>query len=139
MIRLKYIVDIKATQSYLDMYNNPCECITCKNYFKTFKVIYPEVIEVLNKLGIIIQYPLEIIDCFWNDKEDKRLYESYYSVKGELFEDKIILYDKDAIITLYQPETDASIYCNTGMKKPYFIVGITNIELPWVLDEIPED
>ena len=139
LIRLKYIVDIKATQSYLDMYNNPCECITCKNYFKTFKVIYPEVIEVLNKLGIIIQYPLEIIDCFWNDKEDKRLYESYYSVKGELFEDKIILYDKDAIITLYQPETDASIYCNTGMKKPYFIVGITNIELPWVLDEIPED
>ena len=139
LIRLKYTVDIKATQSYLDMYNKPCECIICKNYFKTFETIYPEVIEVLNKLGIIVQYPLQIIDCFWNDKEDKRLYESYYSVKGELFEDKTILYDKDVIITLYQPDTDEPIYGNTGMKKPYFIVGITNIELPWVLDEMPED
>lgn len=135
---MKYTVNIEETQSYLDMYDKPCECIWCKNYLKAFATVYPEAVEVLNKLGIRVEYPLEIIDCFWNDKEDKRLYESYYSVKGELFEDKTILYDEDVVITLYQPDTDESIYSNTGMKKPYFIVGITDIELPWVLDEIPE-
>ena len=136
---MKYTVNIKETQSYLDMYNKPCECILCKNYFKTFATIYPQAVEVLNKLGVREQYPLEIIDCFWNDKKNKRIYESYYSVKGELFEDKTVLYDKNVTITLYKSDTDEPIYTNTGMKKPYFIVAITNIELPWVLDEIPED
>lgn len=139
MIRLKYKVNIKDTQSYLDMYNKPCKCIWCKNYLKTFTSIYPEAVELLNKLGVRVEYPLEIIDCFWNDREDKRCYESYYSIKGELFEDKTVIYDKDVVITLYQSDTDEPIYSNTGMEKPYFILKIANIELPWVLDKIPED
>ena len=136
---LKYKANVKDTQSYLDMYNKPCQCICCKNYLKTFPSIYPEAVEILNKLGVRVEYPLEIIDCFWNDRKDKRCYESYYSVKGELFEDKTVLYDKDVVITLYQSDTNEPIYGNTGMEKPYFILEIINIQLPWVLDEIPED
>ena len=82
---------------------------------------------------------MEIIDFCWNENEDKRIYESNYSVKGELFEDKTVLYDEDAVITLYRYDTDARIYANTGMEKPYFIAKVTNVELPWVLEEQPFD
>lgn len=136
---MKYKVNVKETQSYLDMYNKPCNCILCNNYIKTFRNVYPEAVKVLSKLGVHVEYPLEIIDCFWNDRKYKRRYESYYSIKGELLEDKTVLYDKDVVITLYKSDTDEPIYSNTGMEKPYFILKITNVELPWVLDEIPED
>lgn len=136
---MKYKVDMEATKSYLDIYNEQCQCMYCKNYLKTFSNEYPEATIMLQKLGINIDYPLEILDYFWNKNGNKRVYESYYSVKGELFEDKTVLYDEDAIITLYRYDTDAHIYANTGMEKPYFIAAVTNIELPWVLEEQPFD
>ena len=85
---MKYKVDIEATKSYLDIYNEHCQCMYCKNYLKTFESTYPKAAKALQQLGINIDYPLEIIDFCWNENEDKRIYESYYSVKGELFEDK---------------------------------------------------
>ena len=136
---MKYNVDVEATNSYLDTYNEHCKCMYCKNYLKTFEKEYPKATKVLAELGINVDYPLEIIDFCWNEKGDKRIYESYYSVKGELFEDKTVLYDEDAVITLYRHDTDAHIYVNTGMSKPYFIAQVTNIELPWVLEEQPFD
>ena len=36
-------------------------------------------------------------------------------------------------------DTDARIYANTGMEKPYFIAKVESIELPWVLEEQPFD
>lgn len=119
---MKYIVDIDETTAYSDIYNKPCDCIYCRNYQMAFTDAYPEVVRLLQDFGIRIDRPLEVIDYFWNSTKDKRLYESYYSVKGELFEDKIDLYSKDATVTLYQPDTDAPIYKNTGMELPYFIL-----------------
>ena len=136
---MKYKDDIEAKKSYLDIYNEHCQCMYCNNYLKTFESTYPKVAKELQQLGINIDYPLEIIDFCWNENEDKRIYESYYSVKGELFEDKTVLYDEDAVITLYRYDTDARIYANTGMEKPYFIAKVTNVELPWVLEEQPFD
>jgi hypothetical protein len=77
-------------------------------------------------------------DC-WNDAGDKRRYESYYSVKGELFADGLVVYDSDAVITLYRPDTDAPVYSNTGMAKPWFVLVVSNIELPWGMPERPDD
>ncbi len=137
---MKYKVDVEATNAYLDMYNEQCQCMYCKNYLKTFAATYPKAAQALEQLGINIDYPLEIMDYFWNKNKDKRIYGSYYSVKGELFEDKTVLYDEDAVITLYKADTDEPcIYANTGMEKPYFIAQVQNIELPWVLKEQPYD
>lgn len=135
---MKYTVDVQATAAYADKYNEPCDCIYCRNYEKAFVAAYPEVIKILQKFGITVGRPLEVIDCFWNDTKNKRQYESYYSIKGELFEDQLIIYDKDAVITLYHSGTDAPIYSNTGMGKPYFILAISNIKLPWALPESPD-
>jgi hypothetical protein len=136
---MKYTVDIQSTATYSDQYNEPCNCIYCQNYEKTFTSSYPEVIKILHEFGVPVERPIEIMDFFWNDAKDKRQYESYYSVKGELFEDQLVVYNKDAIITLYRPDTSVPIYGNTGMEEPYFILVVSNIELPWVLSETPDD
>ena len=136
---MDYIVDAQATAAYADSYNQPCGCIYCQNYQKTFADAYPEVVQLLREFGVPIHRPLEVMDLFWNPARDKRRYISYYSVKGELFTDKLCLYEKDAAVTLYQPNIDAPIYKNTGMEMPYFILEISDIQLPWVLPEAPED
>lgn len=55
------------------MYNKPYEFMLCRSYVKTFSTVYLEAVEkVLNKLGINIEYPLEIIDIYWNEEKDTR-------------------------------------------------------------------
>ena len=136
---LDYIVDKEGTRAYSDIYNQPCDCIYCKNYYQAFSAAYPEIVELLHEFGVNIERPLEVIESLWNPTKDKRLYESYYSIKGELYRDKISLYSKDAFVTLYQLDTDTPIYTNTGMEVPYFIASVSNLQLPWVLSEFPED
>jgi hypothetical protein len=136
---MQYKVDKEGTKTYLDMFNKPCNCIYCKNYQMAFPNSYPEIVKLLQEFGVLIDHPLEIMDFFWNPEKNKRLYISYYSVKGELFSDKLNVYSNGAVVTLYQSDTDEHIYNNTGMEKPYFIVEISNIQLPWVLDEVPDD
>lgn len=136
---MKYKIDIQATTTYADKYNEPCDCIYCQNYEMMFSTVYPEVVKILHGFGIQLKRPLEVVECYWNDARDRRRYESFYSVKGVLFVDKLEIYNKDAIITLYNPDTNAHIYSNTGMESPYFILAISNIELPWVMQENPND
>ena len=130
----KYTVDIEQTMSYSDMYNEPSEYTGYKNYIKTFPKFYPKAYEFLKNFAVPFERPIETLDYFWNDTGDKIIYESYYSVKGELFEDKVVVYNDDARITLYKSDTQESIYGNTGMEKPYFILVIDNLELHWVMD-----
>lgn len=55
---MKYKVDIEATKSYLDIYNEHCQCMYCNNYLKTFESTYPKAAKELQQLGINIDYPL---------------------------------------------------------------------------------
>lgn len=87
----KYTVDIEQTMSYSDMYNEPSEYTGYKNYIKTFPKFYPKAYEFLKNFAVPFERPIETLDYFWNDTGDKIIYESYYSVKGELFEDKVVV------------------------------------------------
>ena len=116
-----------------------CDCTSCQNYERAFAASYPEVIRLLQSFGIRIERPLEVMDLFWNNARDKRRYESFYSVKGELFEEHLVIYDQDAVVSLYHPDANAPFYANTGMEYPYFILAISSIELPWILVEKPDD
>ena len=72
---MKYTIDIQATASYADKYNEPCDCICCQNYEIMFSTVYPEVVKILHGFGIPLKRPLEVMDCFWNDLECEELYE----------------------------------------------------------------
>jgi hypothetical protein len=133
------MVDSASTAAY-HMHDEPCHCLYCRNYQSAFSDTYPKLAEVLQKFGICVNRPLEVMNLFWNETKDKRLYISYYSVKGELYKDKLEIYSNDdALITLYHPDSDALVYGNTRMERPYFIAEVSNIQLPWVLTEPPED
>lgn len=134
---MKYIVDKVGTEEYISKYNEPCNCIYCRNYYNTFPQKYPLVVELLKKMGLTVERALEVMEFYWDESGVNRIYVSYYAVKGEIFEDKTVIYSKDAIVTLYLPTTDEDIYKNTNMLKPYFILEIDNIKLPWVLEEKP--
>mgnify|MGYP000884841150 FL=1 len=73
---MKYTIDIQATASYADKYNEPCDCICCQNYEIMFSTVYPEVVKILHGFGIPLKRPLEVMDCFWNDTRDRHRYKS---------------------------------------------------------------
>ena len=138
-LKMKYTVDIQATLDYNDLYNEPCPCTYCRNYEEAFPKTYPEVVEILKTFGIRVERPLEVMEWSWNDTKDKRKYSSFYSVKGELFQEELVIYDKDVMISLFHSDSNKPLYRNTGMKKPYFILEIWYIELPWVLPKPPDE
>lgn len=126
-------VDIDVTFNYHDMFNEKCECKNCRNFYLSFFEKYPNIVLLLNKFGIDIRYPLEIMDFYYNKEKEMSLYEVYYSVKGIIPTNKIVLELENAQVTFSNRKE--AYYSNTGMEEPCFIVAITNIFLPWLLDE----
>lgn len=134
---MEYTVDVTSTSVYKAKYNEPCNCIYCKNFRQAFQTECPDAVKKLNEMGLQLNAALEVIDCFWDSHKNKRIYEAFFSVQGQLAKDGLIIYDNDAIITLHSPDSPNLIYNNTGMKSPYFIVTVETA-LPWLIDEQPE-
>lgn len=125
--------DKAKTEEFYNNYNEVCNCDYCKNFCYTINNEYPELVKFLNELGIIADRPIEAIDYSWFDNT-KRYYEVFYCVSGNLMEDfKINL---DGVDILFA--NDLNLY-NTGMKKPYFLINISNLKLTWILENVPED
>lgn len=126
---LDVICDIEATQKYRDKYNKQCLCDECKNFRLNFSAHYPEVITFLNQFGADFDYPLEIMDNGFENEKCKRGYSVYYSVKGKIPQDRIELTIDEINIVLRNWNIAYEAYANTGMKKPFFIIEISNIFL----------
>ncbi len=47
---MDYIVDIGGIRAYSDIYNKPCDCIYCENYYQAFLTAYSEVAVILQEL-----------------------------------------------------------------------------------------
>ena len=67
------IYDFNATKNYRDKYNEQCQCKECKKFRLNFADTYPKIIVFLKQFGIDSNYPLEIMDCGFNDEKDKRI------------------------------------------------------------------
>ena len=119
--------DVQATRKYRDRYNQQCECDQCKHFRLNFHKHYPESVKLLNQFGIDILYPLEIMDLGFQN--GKREYSVFYSVKGELPEDKIELKNCELTFIFRNWKIASESYANTGMQKPYFIIEVSNIFL----------
>ena len=75
------------------------------------------------------------MDLFFNTEKEKRVYCVYYSVKGELPTDRIETNEEGAIIVFRNWNIKNEGYSNTGMERPYFIIEISDVFLPWCLKE----
>ena len=135
----KYTVDAQATANYRDMYNEPCDCSSCRSFYKAFPFTCPEALNILREMGLRSDSALEIMDFSWDADRSLRRYEAVFSANGELLEDGLTIFDADARITLYRADTSEPIYKNTGMQMPFFLVKV-EARLPWLLpDEKPSD
>ena len=133
-----YHVDIQATAAYKDIYTQPCDCVYCRNFRKTFASECPQAFEVLRGFGLELDSALDIIDYSWNATGDRREYYAYFSVKGTLEKDGLIIHRGDAKITLFQLDSPDLVYANTGMEAPCFVAEVRT-ELPWRIEERPQD
>ncbi|ONI37570.1 hypothetical protein AN639_08010 [Candidatus Epulonipiscium fishelsonii] len=114
-------INKEYTYYYRDLYNEQCECPSCIKFRNNFKNKYPKVADYLEGLGIDIQFPIEIMDLSMDE------FIVYYAVKGKLKEPKLILHIEEVELTMRDHETASEAYANTGMKKPFFIIEVSNI------------
>lgn len=135
---MRYSVDAAGTTQYEDMFTQPCDCMYCRNFRNAFPMECSDALHILNQMGVQIDHALEIIDFFWNTAKDKRIYEAFFSIKGTLKEDEIVIHDGDARITLYRLDSSKLLYKNTAMEEPCFVARV-EADVSWVLNESPED
>lgn len=127
--------DYDITKEYRFKYEIQCDCAYCRNYYKTFKMNYPNTSGLLEELGLDIEFPLEIMPLEYNKLEDKMEYISYYPIKGSTNKDKLILNLDQAEIRVLKGSDTNNPCPNPKMKEPYLLIEIARIKLPWVLDE----
>lgn len=129
--------DYDITKEYRFKYEIQCDCAYCRNYYKAFKINYPNTSDFLEELGLDIEFPLEIMPLEYNKLEDKMEYISYYPIKGSTNKNKLILNLDQAEIRVLKGSDRNNPCPNPKMKEPYLLIEIARIKLPWVLDENP--
>lgn len=109
-----------------------CDCVCCRNYYKQIEQELPKLKEFLDDLGVDISKPDEIMSV------ENEGYIDYlnvdYTVCGNVInmsEHEIDVYD-NLFLNVIVTEGFASPNEQTG---EYFTLSVTNIRLPWVLNE----
>lgn len=108
-----------------------CDCDGCQNFYKQIKGLFPELEDFLDKFGVDIAKPDEMP---WYDIDNHIQYTPYYTVTGKI--EKINTQKMDIgnlNVVFYQsgsPYTDIP----NEQTEPYFIIGVSIIDLPWILD-----
>lgn len=54
-------MNVEKTRQFYKDYDDLCDCAYCKNYMKEVKIVYPNLDAYLDKLGIDIEKPWEIL------------------------------------------------------------------------------
>ena len=127
----KFSVDIEKTKEYYNTHSL-CDCVCCRNYYKQIEQELPKLKEFLDDFGVDISKPDEIMS---DENEGFIDYLNVdYTVCGNVInisEYEIDIYDK-LFLNVIVTEGFASPNEQTG---EYFTLSVTNIRLPWVLDE----
>lgn len=127
----KFTVDIEKTKEYYNTHSL-CDCVCCRNYYKQIEQELPKLKEFLDNFGVNIAKPDEIMSV---ENEGFIDYLNVdYTVCGKvnnMSEYEIDIYD-NMYLNVIVTEGFASPNEQTG---EYFTLSVTNIRLPWVLNE----
>lgn len=135
MYELDINFDYDSTKEYRIKYESQCDCTYCRNYYRTFKMKYLKTSKLLEKHGLDIEFPLEIMPLQYDGLNNKLEYVSYYPVKGTMDKDELILSLEELEIRVLKG-SDLNNPCpNPKMEEPYLLMEISGIKLPWILDE----
>lgn len=126
-----FFADVEKTQEYYKTHSI-CDCVCCRNYYAQIKNKLPKLNDFLSEFGVDITKPDEIMSVEMDDYIDYINVD--YTVCGNIQsmgECEIDIYDNLFL----------SIVITNGFASPneqtgeYFTISVTQIKLPWVLDE----
>ena len=137
-MKTPFFIYLQETIAYHAQTHDVCTCAYCENFRLAFKDHFLIRDERLKTFGFNLDGELEIMDLFWNESRTKRVYEIFFAIKGELFEDGFRFDYGDSVVTLYRVDSHDLLYNLTEMKPPCFFL-VLRVELPWLLAEMPKD
>lgn len=127
-----FSVNIEKTKKYY-ITHTLCDCYECSNYYIQIKDEFPKLNNFLSEFGVDISKPDEIIS------NDMGTYIDYhvvnYTVCGTINaigQHDICIYDALPLNVIIG---DGYVSPNEKTEQ-YFIISVTKIQLPYVIDEI---
>ena len=111
-----------------------CDCAYCRNFYAAVDSHYPNLRPFLGQFGIDIEAPDEQMPY---DLSGQMCYDSVYMVCGQVMEEGkgAIGIDGVEIKPVFGREMEDTVHINHGCPGPNFVLDISTILLPWVLDE----
>ena len=126
-----FSVDIERTIEYYNTHSL-CDCACCRNFYAQVEKTLPKLKEFLDCFGVDITKPDEISSIETDNCIDYLSVD--YTVCGEILnssEYEIDIYD-NLFLSIVVSEGFVSPNEQSG---PYFTLSVTQIKLPWVLNE----
>lgn len=126
-----FSVDILKTEKYYKTHSL-CDCACCRNYYPQVKNAFPKLNAFLSEFGVDISKPDEIMSV--ETDEHISYIEVDYTVCGDIAcmgKREIDIHDN---LLLSISPSDGFV-CPNEQSGEYFTLSVTNIALPWVLDE----
>ena len=108
-----------------------CDCDACRNFYKQIKESFPELDDFLDQFGVDLAKPDEMP---WYDIDNRIQYTPYYTVTGKIEEtdtQKVKIGDLNVV---FYPSGSPLTDIPNEQTEPYFIIGVSMIDLPWIFD-----
>lgn len=107
-----------------------CSCAYCRNYYQAIDRVCPNLRKFLFNFGIYIEGPDELSPF------EPTIYEATYIIQGKILHAGRETLNIDGIPLTIRSEQESDM--ETEHTSPYFTFCIGLIELPWLLDESPD-
>ena len=117
---------IEKTRQFYKDFDDLCDCTYCKNYIKEIRKAYPDLDAYLDKLGIDIEKPFEIMPGEPSGGYIEYLGAQYIIIgnKDDFRKEKL----KNITIDLSKDFPDP------GIDDEYYVIEIYPIKLKWTIE-----
>ena len=122
----EFDVDAQATRSFSSAEAaEHCQCPYCLNFYKTVDQTYPNLRSFLAQFGLDIEAPDELMPFLATHISN------LYAVSGSILK-KGSGIKVDGVTVFAEEAREAMI--NTECPRPYFVLTVGPMDLPWILD-----
>ncbi len=127
-----FMVELEKTRAYYQTHEL-CNCSCCRNLYAQIRETAPALTAFLASFGVDITRPDE---CGYIEMQD---YIDYlfvgYTVTGRMQSTDAFAIEIDGLQVTASPSDDPTEWFPNGQTEPYFLISISGLSLPWVLDE----
>lgn len=119
-------MNVEKTRQFYKDYDDLCDCAYCKNYIKEIKKAYPDLDAYLDKFGVDIEKPWEILPGEVSDEMIEYLGAQYILIGNKNYFKKVKL--GDIAIDLAKSFPDPGLDCD------HYVIEVRPIKLQWTVE-----